>query len=110
MVDRKVCIVFASDFGDDLRHLDPTVPVWIVRSEKNNPVIADLWKAKVGNITSFQPEEIGQLLDTVDEHHPDWAEFEVHGLPADEAESALAKYGHGHFTLTPNGFVFRRKA
>jgi hypothetical protein len=109
VADSKVCIVFAADFGDHLRQLDLTVPVWIVQSEQNNPVIADLWKGKAGNITSFQPQEFGQLADTVDQHHPGWSELEVRGLRGEDAEGALAEYGGGHFTPTPEGFVFHRK-
>jgi hypothetical protein len=59
-------------FGEALRQLDFSVPIWIVQSEQKNPVIADLWKAKAGKITSFSAQEFGQLVDTVDQHHPGW--------------------------------------
>ena len=110
MADRKVCIIFNTDFGESLRQLDLSAPVWIVQSEQNNPTIANLWKTKVGNVTSFRPQEFEELIDTVDQHHPGWVELEVHGLRSDEAEIVLVDYGGGHFTTTPDGFVFRRNA
>jgi hypothetical protein len=109
MTDNRVRIVFTADFGDALRQLDLSVQIWIVRSAQNDPVIADLWKAKMGNITSFQAQEFGQLADTINEHHPGWSELDVHGLRAEEAEMALAVYG-GQFISAPDGFVFRRKS
>lgn len=108
MADSKVCIVFTADFGNHLRRFALGIPIWIVQSEQNDSVIADLWQSKAGNITSFQPQEFGELVGTVDQHHPGWRELEVHGLSDAEARGALAEYGGGHFTHLPDGFVFRR--
>jgi hypothetical protein len=108
MADSKVCIVFAADFGDALRQLDLSIPIWIVRSPQNDPVIAELWNAKVGSVTSFRPEDFDQLVDTVDQHHPGWNVLDVHGLRHDKAEETLAEYGGGQFEPTSDGFTFRR--
>lgn len=109
VADNKVCIVFNADFGEALYQLDLSIPIWIVQSQQNNPVVADLWKAKAANITSFQPQEFGQLVDTVDQHHPGWSELEVRGVRGGDAAGALAEFGGGHFIPIPDGFVFHRK-
>lgn len=109
MADSKVSIVFAADFGEALRSLDLSFPVWIVQSGQNDLVIAELRKAKMARgITSFRPQEFGQLVDTVDQHHPGWTELDVFGLQAEDAKQALLEYGQGHFNPTPSGFAFRR--
>lgn len=109
MSNEKVCIVVSADFGDSLRKLDLTVPIWIVQSEQNDPVIAELRRAKAGNITSFRAQDFGDLADTVDLHHPGWGELEVHGLQIEQTKMVLAEYGSGRFISIPDGFVFHRK-
>jgi hypothetical protein len=107
-IDKRVCLVFIPDFGERLRRLDFTTPIWVVQSKDNEPVVTELWKSKTGNITSFQLQAFDQLLDTVDQHHPGWRELEVHGIALEEAERPLADYGGGQFTRTADGFLFQR--
>jgi len=108
MADNKVSIVFIPDFGKRLRQMDPAIPIWIVQSDQNDPVIADLWNKKTGKITSFRPQEFVYLAGTVDLHHPGWIEMEILGLPEAEVKAVLPEFGEGQLAPTQNGFVFRR--
>ncbi|MEP6831311.1 MAG: hypothetical protein ABI963_13295 [Rhizomicrobium sp.] len=108
MTDRRVCIVLNREFGTNLRNLEKSVPIWIVQSATNDPVIAEFWKTKTGNITSFLPQEFKQLVDTVDQHHPGWCELEVHGLSATSALAVLGEIDGGAFNSTIDGFVFEK--
>jgi hypothetical protein len=93
---------------EHLESLDQTVPVWAVQSPQNNAVTAQLRKAGRSNITSFQLEEFGTLIETVDQHHPEWRELEVYGLAVGDAVAALGRFGGGMFTPTQDGFMFQR--
>lgn len=104
----RVCIVVEPKFGEQLRGLDYSVPIWIVQSPDNDPFVSELWDAKTGDITRFKPQPFAQLIDTVDEHHPKWSELEMHGLGAESAKLTLAGYGNGDYAETTDGFVFRR--
>lgn len=83
----RVSVVCCLAFGERLRGLDLSVPIWIVRSEANNPVLADVRRAEAGDITAFEPEQFVDLLETVNEYHWDWTELEVHGVKLDEIEA-----------------------
>ena len=107
-MDEKICLVFNPDFGERLRRLDFSKPIWVVQSTDNEPVVADLWQSKSGNITSFRPQAFDQLLDTVDQHHPGWRALEVYGVAREEAEGPLAEYGSGQTTSFADGFLFQR--
>jgi len=104
----RVRIILDPTFGAQLEQLHDSAPIWIVQSAANDPVIAKLWKSKAGNITSFRPQEFGQLIDTVDQHHPGWSELHVFGLNAHDGARALAEYGNGMITPSEQGFQFRR--
>ena len=104
----KVRIILNPIFGAQLERLDKSAPIWIVQSADNDPIIAELWKAKAGDITSFRPQDFGQLINTVDQHHPDWLELDVYGLNAKDGAAALAEYGDGTITPSDQGFQFRR--
>jgi hypothetical protein len=104
----RVCIVVEPNFGARLSDLDYSLPIWVVQSRGNDSFVSELWSAKIGNVTRFQPQPFAQLLDTVDQHHPGWSELEVHGSDAESVKFTLADYGSGDYTETIDGFVFRR--
>lgn len=70
MSDERVCIIFDTDFGEQLQTLDLRHPIWIIGSIKNDPCIRRLWLAAVGNITKFDAQDLDCLLPTIDEHCP----------------------------------------
>jgi hypothetical protein len=105
----KVRIILNPIFGAQLERLDKSAPIWIVQSAANDPVIAELWQARAGDITSFRPQDFGQLIGTVDQHHPGWLELDVYGLSAEDGAAALAEYGDGTTAPSDQGFQFRRK-
>jgi hypothetical protein len=105
----RICIILDSEFGSRLRGVDKSGPIWIVQSLANDPVIADLWKSKTGNVTSFRAQEFGTLIETVDQHHPDWRELEVHGFDPENAAVVLVEFG-GVFASTVGGFLFERSS
>ncbi|WP_316231923.1 hypothetical protein [Bradyrhizobium sp. SZCCHNR1051] len=108
MTDKCLCLVFDTQFGERLRDIDSSSPIWIVQSKDNGPIVSDLWQANVGNITSFKPQNFDLLLGTVDEHHPGWSELEVIGIKADAAKGTLEQYGNGEVRETTTGFHFTR--
>jgi hypothetical protein len=111
VTNNRVVLVLDSDFGERLRVLDLSVPVWIVGSDKNTPVVGALRaEKKAADITTFVAQPLEQLADTVDQHHPAWTEFEIYGVPADDAEEALADYMPGQFTAAKDGLIFCRTA
>ena len=110
MTDKSILLIFDPHFGDRLREVDLSSPIWIVQSNDNDPTIAELWKAKAGDITSFKPQDFGFLMRTVDEHHSGWAELEVIGIIARAAEHTLRDYGDGEVRETAHGFQFTRTA
>ena len=91
MTDYRVCIIFRTDFGERLRTLDLSTPIWIVQSADNDPVISDVWRAKAGNITKFDAQDLLSLLGTIDEHHAHWRELEVHGLAREDVQLACTR-------------------
>ena len=99
---------FSASLFHSLYCINYSFPIWIVQSPDNDPPVSELWSAKIGNVTRFQPQSFAQLIDTVDQHHPTWSELEVHGLRAESAKLALVDYGGGDYTETNDGFVFRR--
>ncbi|CAN0414193.1 unnamed protein product [Phaeothamnion confervicola] len=107
MSDERVCVVVGPTFGAQLESLDKAHPIWIVQSPTNDPVIAELWGLKTGDITSFHSREFDQLIDVVNMHHPDWRELDVHGLSAEDAAAALREFA-GSYSPTRDGFLFKR--
>lgn len=108
MSDLRVFVIFDPEFGPELRDVPMSAPIWIVESFTNNPIIAECWQEKLGNITSFRPQSLGQLIYTVDQHHPGWRELNIIGSTMENDSSALDDYGTGSFEPTARGFTFRR--
>ena len=68
----RVSVVCCAAFGERLRSLDLSDPVWIIRPERNNPIIADLHR------TASSSEPFADLMETIDEHHWGWVELRVY--------------------------------
>lgn len=108
MTDRRVRLIFRTNFGERLKSLDLPAPTWIVGSVDNDPAISNLWASNAGDITRFDPQDFDSLLGTVDEHHPEWRELEVHGLAREHAQRALGPYDGSYSSEDAEVFVFMR--
>src|SRR5690349_19889338 len=108
MSSERVRIIFDPEFGERLPTLDLRHPVWIVGSVRNDPAVRELWQAKAGDITRFDTQDFDWLLPTIDEHHPDWRELEVHGLPREQVHAALEGLEGSYLVEGPNVFVFAK--
>ena len=106
----RVSVVCCAAFGKRLRNIDLSHPIWIVRSDGNNPIIAEFRRAKKGDITDFDSEPFADLMETINEHHWKWVELKVYGVDGDEIESVLTKYGSCTLTRIEGGFVCSRSA
>jgi hypothetical protein len=125
---RRVVVILDAEYGEKLRGLAPALPIWIVMSPTNEPVIRSLWSMAVGPIDPItgitglrwdpgsEPEErFLYELDTIDLHHgPDstmypYTVLEVIGVPLTvPVRTALSKFGFYHFTEDPDRFIATR--
>jgi len=109
MTNNRVVLILDPNFGERLRSLDLSIPVWVVGSDKNTPISAELWaEKKAADLTTFDPQPLERLADTVDQHHPAWTEFEIYGVSSGEAKGALSEYMPGEFAVTKDSLVFHR--
>jgi hypothetical protein len=123
----KVYVVVDREFGEQLAQLEPHVPVWIVDTTTNKPVIERLWKEHADGdhltgVTSFRdvdsssPEDILLAeLDSIDLHHgiysadPPYTILEVLGTPLTaRAKAELSAYGFNEFHSNSAGFTATR--
>jgi hypothetical protein len=114
----RVVVVVDPTYGTALRQLIPDRPVWIVKSEANDPIIQRVWaeNESESNVTAFNatdtPEEtFVSILGVVEEHHgvyshdPALTDLEVIGTAATDAvRRALEAYGFDRIVATPDGF------
>ncbi len=124
----KVYVIVDRQFGERLNELERGVPVWIVDTSDNKPVVRRLWESQAGEshltgITSFvgsessTPEEL--LLNEIymiDLHHgihsadPPYTALEVIGVDlTPRIKDGLAAYGFDEFQNNLVGFVARRQ-
>lgn len=123
----KVFVVVDREFGEKLSELEKGVPVWIVDTLTNKPVVHRFWKERpdedhLTGITSFNdlaslsPEDsLLSHLDTIELHHgvysadPPYTVLEVFGTELTEnAKGVLSEYGFDKFHSTSTGFVASR--
>jgi hypothetical protein len=126
-VPYRVYIVVDREFGEKLAELEPGVPVWIVDTPTNKPVVQRLRKehsynSHLNGITTFDdlkscaPEDILLAeLDVIDLHHgscsadPPYTVLEVVGTQlSDRAKREMFEYAFNDFQTTSTGFVARR--
>jgi hypothetical protein len=97
-------------FGTRIEALPKDAAVWIVASSGNSPAATKRWEATGQDTTTFREQAFADILSTVDLHHPDWCELEVHGEgPSASALEALGAFGPGNVSPTADGFVFIRR-
>ena len=108
MAGPRVRIIFRIDYGERLKTLDHTTPTWIVGSVDNDPTISGLWASNAGDITRFAAQDFDTLLATVDKHHPQWQELEVHGLTSEHAQFALRSYEGRYSSEDADAFIFMK--
>ena|ERR1700683_2648684 len=123
----KVYVVVDRNFGAQLNEFERGVPVWIVESPDNKPVVQRLWQehtseSHLEGITIFadsvglSAEEIllGEL-DTIDLHHgirsanPPYTVLEIVGVNLTvSVKTELVSLGFDDFQSTSTGFIATR--
>jgi hypothetical protein len=123
----KVYVVVDRNFGAQLNKLEQGVPVWIVESSDNKPVVQSLWQERTSEshlegITIFadsagsSAEEIllGEL-DTIDLHHgihsatPPYTVLEIVGVNLTvKIKTELVSLGFNDFETNSTGFIATR--
>jgi hypothetical protein len=77
----RVILVVDRSYGEKLRSLPSSVPMWVVDSETNMAIIRELWRERKSTtpadiVTSFQddstlsPERLAEsIVETIELHH-----------------------------------------
>jgi hypothetical protein len=126
-VPYKVFVVVDRQFGERLSDLEQGVPIWIVDTPTNKPVVERFWKERpdedhLTGITTFKDaaslsaeDKLLSLLDTIELHHgvysadPPYTVLEVFGSQlTDNAKNVLSEYGFDKFQITSTGFASSR--
>ena len=126
-VPYKIFVVVDRQFGEKLSDLEQGVPVWIVDTPTNKPVVDHFWKERPGedhlrgittfnDVASLSPEDsLLSHLDTIELHHgvysadPPYTALEVFGAQlTDNAKNVLSEYGFDKFQITSTGFITSR--
>ena len=124
----KVYVIVDRQFGERLNELERGVPVWIVDTSDNMPVVRRLWQSRpddnhLNGITSFvdsqssTPEQLFlNELYMIDLHHgihsadPPYTVLVVIGVDlTPRIKNELATYGFDEFQNNLVGFVARRE-
>jgi hypothetical protein len=124
----KVFLIVDPAFGEALAKLPPHVPVWIIESDLNTPVVERLRQERVEEshlqgITTFKEkpsldpvEQAISMLEQVDLHHgefsadPPYSILEVVGCTAnDDMTQELQDYGFAVSEITKGGFTATRR-
>jgi len=124
----KVILIVDPAFGESLAALLPHVPVWIIESELNSPVVERLRQERaeeshLQGITTFKQkaklsseEQAISMLEQVDLHHgefsahPPYSIVEIIGCTVtDDLKQELQEYGFGISEFTEKGFMATRK-
>lgn len=123
----KVFLIVDPVYGETLAALPPHVPVWIIESELNSPVVERLRQERteeshLQGITTFKikpnstsEEQAICMLEQVDLHHgefsadPPYSILEVIGcIVTEEMRQELQEYGFGISEITGAGFIATR--
>ena len=126
-VPYKVFVVVDRQFGEKLSDLEQGVPVWIVDTPTNKPVVERFRKERpdedhltgittFNDVASLSPEDsLLSHLDTIELHHgvysadPPYTVLETFGAQlTDNAKKVLSEYGFDKFQVTSTGFVTSR--
>jgi hypothetical protein len=123
----KVILIVDPAYGERISTLPSHVPVWILETEINDPVVKNLRQERheknhLTGITTFKrdltlsPEEQAiSVLEQVDLHHgqfsadPPYSILEVIGCTAsDDMRQELQEYGFCISEITEEGFIATR--
>lgn len=123
-VPYRVYVIVDPDFGEKLAQLERGVPVWIVDSPTNKPVVQRSLSERPNeshltgitaftNLDGLSPEDmLLRKLDTIELHHgpysanPAYSVIEVLGTQLTAAaKNRLSEYGFDEFQITSTGFV-----
>jgi len=120
-VSETVAVVVDRNFGDRAITLAERIPVWVVTSETNRPVVEALWARHKANpsdcsVTIFNrnakhsSEDILLTeLGTIDLHHPSWSVMEVYGVARTPLlTKTLQEFGVTDYEDWADGFVASR--
>jgi len=124
----KVFLIVDPSFGELLSSLPPHVPVWIIESDLNSPVVERLRQERaeeshLQGITTFKQkaklsseEQAISMLEQVDLHHgefsthPPYSILEIIGCTAtDVLKQELQEYGLGVSEFSEKSFIATRK-
>jgi hypothetical protein len=128
-VPYKVYVVVDRNFGAQLHKLERGVPVWIVESPDNKPVVQNLWQehpsqSHLEGITIFDDsvslsaeETLLGELSTIDLHHgiysanPAYTVLEIFGVTLTvRIKTELVSLGFDDFQSNSTGFIATRPA
>lgn len=122
----KVVVVVDENYGERLAGVSSDVPVWIVDTPGNRPVVERIWRERraeshLTGVTLFNsygstPEQrFLAEIDTIDLHHgeysadPPYSILEVIGVRLTPAiKTELAEYGFDQFGESQDGFIANR--
>ncbi|WP_332771526.1 hypothetical protein [Phenylobacterium sp.] len=114
----RVAIVFDPDFGEALIPQAANGAVWLVDTLPNRRLMERLWAGlsePTNDLTLFDAARAGlettlaSLVHTIDEHHPDWTEFESVGARIeDDTYRLLMNIAPGTLQATARGSLFRK--
>jgi hypothetical protein len=124
MESYKVILIVDRGFGNRLRELPQTSPIWIVDTEINKPVVQALWKEKHENplkgLTSFRdnpefkPDALAlSMIEIIDDHHgesshnPPFSKLLIIGTPPTTLLlERLEDFGFRHVKVTDEKLEF----
>lgn len=118
-----IAIVLDQEFAEQLPSLARRVPVWVIDSRKNRPVIEALWTARRRDRTEYEiaifrevpglsiEAHLARIMRSaegqqqLDPENPPFRAIEVFGLaPSEAVEASLRELGFGSIRPTPDGF------
>jgi len=118
-----IAIVLDPEFAEQLPSLAGRVPVWVIDSKRNRPVIEALWTGRrrdrtecevaiFREIPGLSPEahlarimKSAEIQQQLDPENPPFRAVEVFGLaPSAEIETSLGELGFGGLRPTSDGF------
>lgn len=126
MKNSQVALVLERDFGEELISLSEHMPVWIIDSLQNRPVVEKIRNTKSSGaaeiITTFQAGDLESLemaceriVQSLDEHHndysqtPGYSELMVIGVSlGDVSLKPFLELNFDQFSRTNKGFIAKK--
>jgi 6-pyruvoyl-tetrahydropterin synthase len=124
--DRRVALVLSREFAEGCISLQAEMPVWIIDSSENKPVVEQIRSARSSNalnmITTFQTQEsetldhiCKRIVQSLDDHHneqsqsPAYCELLVIGVSLGEVHlKPFLELGFDQFEQMDTGFIARK--